>query len=122
MGLVIVPGEIGSAQDRPFLTVDGFKQLVKDLTEAHGRKPTCILLSEYDRRELNQELLSAATNKVAAEDQRPEHDGEAIGYIDGVSFASERGLSRGRCRPVWGAEQLEVNDRLGGEGRIFVGA
>jgi hypothetical protein len=71
MGLVLVPGEIGGQLDRPYLTVDGFKQLIKDLTETYGRKPTAIILSEYDRRELNQQVMAGATQDVAKDDQRP---------------------------------------------------
>jgi hypothetical protein len=122
MGLVLVPGEIGGQLDRPYLTVDGFKQLIADLTEAYGRKPTAIILSEYDRRELNQQVMAGATQDVAKEDQRPEGDGKAIGYIEGVAFVSERGMSRGNCRPVFGAQQVQVENRLGGEGKIIVGA
>lgn len=120
--LILVPVEIGRSQDRPRFTVDGFLQLVKDLTKQHGRKPSAIILSEYDRRELNQEVMSTSKTAVAKEDQRESHDGAAISYIDGVAFVSERGQSRGTCRPVFGAQQLKVEKRLGGEGLIIVGA
>jgi hypothetical protein len=120
--LILVPVEFGRSQDRPHFTVDGFKQLIRDLTKQHGRKPSAIILSEYDRRELNQQVMAGAKNEVAKEDQRERHDGDAIGYIDGVAFVSERGQSRGSCRPVFGAQQLKVEKRLGGEGLIIVGA
>jgi hypothetical protein len=120
--VILVPVEIGRSQDRPHFTVDGFKQLVRDLTKQHGRKPSAIILNEYDRRELNQEVMSTSKTAVSKEDQRESHDGAAIGYIDGVAFVSERGQSRGSCRPVFGARQLKVENKLGGEGLIIVGA
>jgi hypothetical protein len=121
MSRILLPSEIGS-QLQPHLTVDGVKQLIADLTKMHGRKPSVLMLNEHDRREMNQRVMDTATQPVAKQDQRPEHDGEAIGYIDGVAIVASREISRGKCRPIYGPQTREVSDRLGGEGKIIVGA
>jgi hypothetical protein len=58
-------------------------------------------VSEYDRRDLNQELRRReALDPAAMEDQRPEHDGKAIGFIEGVMVRSHPDVPRGKARLV----------------------
>lgn len=121
MQRLILPGEIGQ-QIEPVLTVEMMKQLIADLTTQYGRKPTAIMVSEYDRREMNQTIMAGATQPVAKDDQRPQHDHDALGYVDGVAILAQPDVSRGKARPVFGPLLRDVSERLGGEGKIIVGA
>jgi 3-hydroxy-3-methylglutaryl CoA synthase len=87
---------------QPRLTVDGIRTMLEDLRRAGKRMPSGILVSEYDRRELNQDLFGASVEPVAKADQRPEHDGEAIGVI-GVPVTSHPDVRRGTCRLIYPA-------------------
>lgn len=118
---IILPGEVGS-QIEPRLTVEGLRDMIRDWRAAGRRIPNVILVSEYDRRDLNQDLLAGSATPVAKEDQRPEHDGQALGCIEGVWVSSSPHVPRGKCRFVYPPEKKEVSERLGGEGLIIVGA
>lgn len=85
---------------RPHLTVDGLRSLIADLAKT-GSAPRAILVSEYDRRELNQDLLAGSIAPVAKDDRRPAHDGQAVGVIDGVIVASHPDVARGKARLVF---------------------
>lgn len=86
--------------------------------------PFAILVSEYDRRDINQDLLAGSVEPVAKEDHRPEHDGEAIGIIEGVAIRAHRDVPRGKARLVFKDPKLSPPPppKLGGEGLIIVGA
>lgn len=84
--------------------------------------PSVVLVSEYDRRDLNQDLLAGSIHEVAKEDQRPEHDGQCLGCIEGVWVSSSAHVPRGKARFVYPPVKREVSERLGGEGKIIVGA
>lgn len=99
-GAVILPGEIGS-QFEPRLTAEGIRQLIRDLRDGGKRIPNYILVSEYDRRELNQDVMSISTVEVSKADQRPEHDLHAISVIDGVMVRSSPDVPRGRARLIY---------------------
>lgn len=86
---------------RPRLTVDGLRNLLADLRTAGRPLPQSIIVSESDRRDLNQDLLGGAANEVAREDQRPEHDGQAVGIVEGVVILSHPDLRRGQARLVY---------------------
>lgn len=120
MQRIILPGEVGFTVE-PRLTVDGLRDMLQDMRRAGRRMPNAILVSEYDRRDLNQDLMAGAVHEVAKEDQRPEHDGQAIGMIEGVVIGSSPHVARGKARLVYPPEKKEVNDRLGGEGVIMIG-
>lgn len=121
MQRIILPGEVGSAIE-PRLTVDGLRDLLQDWRKAGKRLPIAILVSEYDRRDLNQDLLAGSVQEVAKEDQRPEHDGDAIGFIEGVMVRSHPDVSRGKARLLYPPVLKDVDNKLGGEGKIIVGA
>lgn len=118
---IILPGEVGS-QIEPRLTVEGLRDLLRDWRTSGQRMPAVILVSEHDRRDLNQDLLAGSIHQVAKDDQRPEHDGECLGCIEGVWVSSSKDVPRGKARFVYPPERREVSERLGGEGRIIVGA
>lgn len=118
---IILPGEVGS-QIEPRLTVDGLRDLIRDWRDAGKRLPIAILVSEYDRRDLNQDLMAGSATEVAKPDQRPEHDGECIGCIEGVWVSASSHVPRGKARFVYPPEKAAVSTKLGGEGRIIVGA
>lgn len=85
----------------PRLTVDGIRALLADLRAAERPIPKAILVSEYDRRGLNQDLLGGSVEPVAKADQAPEHDGQAIGVIEGVVIKSHPLIARGKARLVY---------------------
>lgn len=121
MGQVIIPGEVGS-QVEPRLTVDGLRDLLRDRRARGERMPQVIMVSEHERRDLNQDILSGSVQEVAKDDQRPEHDGECIGIVEGVMVRSHRDVPRGKARFLYAAEVRNVKQKLGGEGLIIVGA
>lgn len=118
---IIRPGEVGE-QFELVLTAAGLRAMLQDMRHAGMRIPNLILVSEYDRRGLNQDLLGMSTTEVAKADQRPEHDGKCIGMIEGVAIGASPHVPRGKCRFVFPPEKKTVSERLGGEGLIIVGA
>jgi hypothetical protein len=121
MPSVILPGEVG-AQIEPRLTVEGLRDLIQDLRRSGQRIPSYIIVSEYDRRDLNQDLCAGAKALEGDDVESTEHDFKAIGFIEGVMVRSHPDVPRGRARFVYGAEKREVENKLGGEGLIIVGA
>jgi len=121
MGQVIIPGGVGS-QVEPRLTVDGLRDLLQDWRRKGRRMPKVIMVSEHERRDLNQDILGCSAQPVAKEDQVPEHDGEAIGFIEGVMVRSHPDVPRGKARFLYADEVRHVEQKLGGEGLIIVGA
>jgi len=115
-GRVILPGEVGSTIG-PRLTVDGLRDMIQDLRRRGERIPTVIVVSERDRRDLNQDLLAASVAPVAKEDQRPEHDGHAIAIIEGVMIVSHHDVARGKAKLVFGPV---VDQNKAGTGKIIV--
>lgn len=112
---IILPGEVGS-QIQPRLTAEGIRQLIRDLRDRNQRIPNYILVSEYDRRDLNQDVLGMSTTPVADADKRPEHDGEAIAILEGVMVRSHPDIPRGRARLIY--PPLAVENQPG-TGRII---
>lgn len=99
MTLQVVKALNGEAL-QPRLTVEGLRELIADLRK-QNRVPQAILVSEYDRRDLNQDLMAGAVIPVAKEDQKPEHDGAAIGVIEGVMIAAHPDIARGKARLLY---------------------
>lgn len=120
MPSVILPGEVG-AQIEPRLTVEGLRDLIQDLRRTKQRIPSYIVVSEYDRRDLNQDLCAGAKSLSGDDVESPEHDFKAVGFIEGVMVRSHPDVPRGRARFVYSAEKREVENKLGGEGLIMVG-
>ena len=85
---------------RPTLTVDGLRNLLQDRRTAGLPMPRAIIVSEYERREINQDLLGGSVSPVAKPDQAPEHDGQAIGVIEGVLILSAPEIGKGKARLV----------------------
>jgi len=121
MQRLILPGEVGS-EIEPRLTVEGLRNLLQDWRKAGHRIPNIVLVSEYDRRDLNQDLLAGSAHEVGKADQRPDHDGEAIGIIEGVMVRSHPDVPRGKARFIYPPVHAEASSKLGGEGQIIVGA
>jgi hypothetical protein len=121
MQRLILPGEVGS-QIEPRLTVEGLRNMIQDLRRSGQRIPKIILVSEYDRRDVNQDVLAGSKEPVAKEDQKPQHDFDAIAIIEGVMVRSHPDVPRGKARLVYGKEVRQVEQKLGGEGLIIVGA
>lgn len=119
MQRIILPGEVGP-QFEPSLTLEGIREMIQDLRRNGQRIPNYILVSEHERRDLNQELLADSKEDVAKSDQSPEHDGVAIGFVEGVMVRSHPDVPRGRARFIYppvveGAKPLP-------SGKIIVGA
>lgn len=99
-GRIILPGEVGS-QIEPSLTWEGLNNLIGDLRKAGQRIPDVIIVSEHERRDLNQEILAHSSAEVSKEDQRPEHDGQCVGFIAGVMIRSHPDVPRGKARFIY---------------------
>ena len=99
-GRILLPGEVGP-QIGPALTLEGLRNMLQDMRRRGQRIPNIILVSEYERRDLNQDLLGASVGTVAKEDQRPEHDGEAVGFVEGVMVRSHPDVPRGKARFIY---------------------
>lgn len=97
---VIHPGEVGP-QFEPSLTLGGIREMIQDLRRNGQRIPNYIIVSEHERRDLNQELLGTSAEAVAKADQAPDHDGQAIGFVEGVMVRSHPDVPRGRARFIY---------------------
>lgn len=102
---MIVQGHVGD-QFEPHLTLDGLRNLIQDLRRSGARIPAVILVSEYERRDLNQELLAASSTEVSKADQAPDHDGAAVGVIEGVMVRSHPDVANGKARFLYPAMTL----------------
>lgn len=91
---------VNGAVVQPRLTVDGLREMFADMRKAGEPIPAAILLSEYDRRELNQDLCAGA-KEVLEDAKRPEHDGDAVAIIEGVMITSHRDVPRGSARLLY---------------------
>ena len=72
------------------LTVESVRELIKDL-RARGLPAKVVVVSEYDKRELKQELMEMG-------DQLAESDDDVIGFIQGCMVISHRDVPRGTAR------------------------
>lgn len=100
MRKVILPGEVGS-QFEPSLTWEGLRNMFQDMRRQGQRMPSVVIVSEKERRDLNQEILANSANSVAKDDQRPEHDGECVGILEGVMIRSHPEVPNGKARFVY---------------------
>jgi hypothetical protein len=100
MRRVILLGEVGS-QIEPSLTWEGLRNMLGDMRRLGQRMPSIIMVSEGERRDLNQEILGNSRDPVAKEDQRPEHDGECIGFLEGVMIRSHPDVPKGKARFIY---------------------
>lgn len=108
---VILPGEVGS-QIEPSLTWEGLRNMLGDMRRLGQRMPAVIMVSEGERRDLNQEILGNSAQPVAKEDQSPDHDGQAIGFIDGVMVRSNPEVPKGKARFLYPAVVVGQGQRL----------
>ena len=106
---------------RPRLTVDGLRNLIQDLRKSPRGAPDMILVSEYDRRDINQDLCQGAKS-IDPEAERDDHDRKAIGIIEGVPILSHGDIPRGKARLCYNPKKAPAPAKLGGEGLIIVGA
>ena len=97
----VIPVPIIGDHIQPRLTVDGLRDLIQDLRRTPAGVPWVILLSEYDRRDLNQDLMAGGSTPVLKKDHEPAADGYSIGVIEGVVIRSSPEISRGRARLCW---------------------
>jgi len=101
-GRILLLGEVGAQLD-PSLTYEGLRNMLGDMRRRNERMPGVILLSEYDRRQVNQQILGVSVEEVAKDDQRPQHDHDAVGFIEGVMFRSHPDVPRGKARLIYPA-------------------
>lgn len=99
-GRIILHGEVGP-QFEPSLSLEGIREMIRDLRKAGQRIPNYIIVSEHERRDINQELLAGSTEAVSKADQAPDHDGQAIGFVEGVMVRSHPDVPRGRARFIY---------------------
>jgi hypothetical protein len=100
---ILLSAEVGEAL-KPRLTVGGILEMLADMRASGEPMPAAILLSEYDRRELNQDLCAGAAQTLE-DAKRDRHDGDAIAIIGGVPVFSHRDVRRGTARLVYAGQQ-----------------
>ena len=99
-GRILLQGVVGEAFE-PSLTLEGLREMIQDMRRHGQRIPNYIIVSEYERRDLNQELLGASTKEVSKADQAPEHDGKCIGFVEGVMIRLHPEVPRGKARLIY---------------------
>ena len=72
------------------LTVGSVRELINDL-RARGLSAKVVIVSEYDKRELKQELMEMGESLA-------ESDEDVIGFIQGCMVISHRDVPRGTAR------------------------
>ena len=72
------------------LTVDSVRELINDL-RARGLSAKMVMVSEYDKRELKQELMQMG-------EPLAQSDEDVIGFIQGCMVISHRDVPRGTAR------------------------
>ena len=72
------------------LTLDSVRELIADL-RARGLPANMVMVSEYDKRELKQELMAMG-------ESLNESDEDVIGFIQGCMVISHRDVPRGTAR------------------------
>ena len=72
------------------LTLDSVREMINDL-RARGLPAKLVMVSEYDKRELKQELMAMG-------DSLTESDEDVIGFIQGCMVISHRDVPRGTAR------------------------
>lgn len=92
-----VDGKPVSEAIRLRLTVDRLRELIQDQRRA-GFKPSILLVSETERRDLNQDLMAQSVVPVAKADENT--DFEAIGVIEGCTIASHPEVPAGSVRII----------------------
>lgn len=89
------------------LTYEGLSSFIADLI-SQGRKPMSVIVSEYDRRELNQQIMDTAIEPVAKHDQRPDGDRVSLGFVQGVMISASPLVARGQARLIYPKPTLEA--------------
>jgi hypothetical protein len=84
--------------------VEGLREMIQDLRGAARRSRTYILVSEYDRRDLNQDLLAAQQGSEVAKETSAGARRQAIGFIEGVMVRSHPDVPRGKARFIYPPE------------------
>ena len=72
------------------LTLESVREMISDL-RALGLPAKLVMVSEYDKRELKQELMAMG-------DSLEESDEDVIGFIHGCMVISHRDVPRGTAR------------------------
>ena len=72
------------------LTIESVREMIADL-RARGLPAKLVMVSEYDKRELKQEL-------IAMGDSLTESDDDVIGFISGCMVISHHDVPRGTAR------------------------
>lgn len=99
------------------LTLDGIRSLIRDLRAA-GQVPAAILVSEFEKKDLKEELMSYAGATMAdAEELRD----RSIAIVEGVVIASHKHVPRGKAWIVPRAQlagkgsKIKLDNQLIGE-------
>ena len=82
------------------LTLEAVREFINDI-RARGYSTHIVLVSEYDKRELKQELMEMG-------EPLNETDEDVIGFIQGCMILSHKDVSRGTARVVIPEEQVRI--------------
>lgn len=124
-GSKILTGVVFAEAIRPRLTCDALRDLLQDWRRAGKQMPIALLVSEYDRRDLNQDVMAGAKELDGDPDTlKPDHDRKAIAIIEGIPVRSHPDVAKGKMRMLFPDPKLtpKAPEKLGGEGLIIVGA
>lgn len=80
------------------ITLDGLRQLIKDL-HTQGIKPAAVLVSEHDKRDIKQEV-KALSKQHAKSSERKDADKSEICFVSGVPIVSHASCQRGKARII----------------------
>jgi len=89
----LLPGEPFSVR----MTYDGLRDMVQE-QKTLGRVPKILLVSEYDRNEITQELQAHSLTPVAKSDE--DKFNQTLGFMEGCMVLAHRDVPRGRIRVI----------------------
>lgn len=82
------------------LTLGGLRMLIEE-QRAAGLRPVCVIVSETERRDLNDELMAASIEDVSPADAN--RNDAQIGFIMGVQIRSNPEVGPGKARIIHAA-------------------
>lgn len=89
----LLPGEPFSVR----FTYDAITDMIREQRQL-GRKPRLLLVSEYDRNEIIQEIQAHSIAPVPKNDE--DKFNQTLGFIDGCLTLAHRDVARGQIRVI----------------------
>lgn len=96
----LLPGEPFSVR----FTYDSLTDMLREQRQL-GREPKLLLVSEYDRNEIIQEIQGHSTSPVPHDDE--DKFNQTLGFIDGCLALAHRDVPKGQVRVICAKPQPE---------------